>query len=341
MAGLAKKKYKGKIRRYIVENQTVNGKQRREYVVSLGYVGISEARMALAKYHYEKKGRRTKKRTFAETLVEFFDIYRVRVNAGMVKIFNWYIQNPKNIPDDFSKKTISEITTIDIQRLQNAFKARGCSGRTINIFSSQLRKVFIHAVDSGYIQEMPKIPRWQEGSPKWPTLRISDEQLDTIFSNQDADTLFTLSFLSQTGLRRGEFFNLTPELVNLEDGRIFIYSENKKKIARTNPIPNELVAELKSKWPEIVARGKICPYKTIESLSWALRKIKKKTGIRVNPKSLRKTFSSKLAENNISRLAHQRIMGHRDYRITDMAYNEVEQRHLKEELSKVKSIKPK
>lgn len=337
MPVLVWKKYKGKRKAYIGENKTKNGERNFNYLLPLGVISAAQARHELAKYNYEHRDRdRLHRRTFADSLEEFQMLYKARVKPSMYKLFCSYLFN---ISQEFREKLINGVAPIDIQALQTKMKQRGVSGRTINIFSTQLKKVFVYAKEAGYLRDLPTFQRFPESIPTRKTLRLSNAQLLTLRKNADSDEKFALIFLNNTGLRCFEFVNLKIEHIDLEKRYVHVESDNPLKSGRIVPMTRKLRRVLKVTWPKIIARGKICPWETRAGVYLSLKKLGKRClGFPGTPKQLRKTFGSRLAESGISRIAHMRIMGHSNYKTTDKYYIDIDQSYLSSELEKVKKL---
>jgi integrase len=128
------------------------------------------------------------------------------------------------------KRLIADVTTEDLRRLQAKFKARvhpkqkerrQWTNATINRHFAFLRHIFMLAVTDGKLQRNPV-----SGVKSLPEVKrtrfFSQEELDALRTHLADMHWKVVALAVETGLRRGEQFQLRWDQVDLENGVLTI-----------------------------------------------------------------------------------------------------------------------
>ncbi len=319
---------------YIIENRTevdseTNKKKKvRVTLESLGIlnkeVSKSQAKIALSRY-MDRKQPLTSDMTL-KLLVEEFKVYYKNqigktIKEGTYGVFIYDSNRFKSI----EHLKIRELKFTDIENLKESLTY--LSNRSINMTLVELRKVLKYAKKRNYISEIPTIENLKENSKE--IIRLNKDQLHELINTSEGDIKFYIYVMSFTGMRPNEFLNLKWEDVDLDRGFITIKSDNKLKSGRKIAIHQNLLEILKDR---DVLSIKVCPYISRHSARSAVSNAGKKIGLKISPYSLRKTFASLMAENEVSPFKLAKMMGHSNIGTTYKYYVEFEEEKLKEEL---------
>ena len=331
---------------YIVENSTVDGKQMRERLESLGQVSKSEAKQQYIEYMYKlKNGGRIVPKQWCYVYAEFKEYYKAKSKDSMYELCVWYLDKFTGFERTFMAGIDEPAISKRLMHLkEHGTGKKGWSGRTLNIMSDQIKKVFRFAVDSRYMREseLPRMPRFSDAITK-KTPRISLDEIKRLLLNANNDQRFTLLFYINTGIRAFEFTRLLPEHINFVDRYVRIESDSKLKTARLIPMTTDLYDLLLEFWKDILERERVSPWATTSGCYIALRRLTKKEKessggdtINITLKGLRKTFGSLMAQNRMPAPVLQRVMGHSKFETTQKHYIEYDNSFLLEEMEKYK-----
>ena len=139
-----------------------------------------------------------------------------------------YVANRRKIPEEFSKKHINTITTLDVQKLVNDWASR-LSPKTVHNYAGFVMSV-LKSVDVDIKQ--PQLPQKVKKDTYIPT-----ENDVRIVREHFIGTKFEVAFfLACLGVRRSELCALTPEDLDgnvLTINKAKVQDENKKWVIKT------------------------------------------------------------------------------------------------------------
>jgi site-specific recombinase XerD len=208
---------------------------------------------------------------------------------------------------------------------------------TINTF-------FNKAVVWGYIQNNPankiKLPK----SPTKAPIYITENELIEILSGESNQELRDIYFvLFHTGMRLGEIINLMWNNISLTDRVMRITNTDKfttkGKRERAIPMNEKLFKVMSNRLPKIIDINDSNYVFTMNGrkfngdyISKSFKKVVKNLNHldqRIHLHSLRHSFASHLAKNSVSLYVIKELLGHRDYRTTQI-YSHLQYDSLKE-----------
>lgn len=208
-----------------------------------------------------------------------------------------------------------------------------------------LKSAFNTAIRWGYTENNPflfKLPKAHKNIPVY----VSLDQLNQIINHTNKQAfkdIYLFAFF--TGLRLGEIINLKVNCVNLDMKTITVRNQSgfvtKGKAERVIPIAESLEILLRSyisKKDENEYLFQKYPGMKFESdnVSKTFKKAVKSANLdsRIHFHSLRHSFGSALAQNNISPIIIQKLLGHQDIK-TSMIYTHVTSNNLVEAVASI------
>ena len=271
------------------------------------------------------------------------------------RTWNNYLPHYLEINRRHGKKTMDEVTAVDVINHLTAAKAQGYSATVVNSIRSVYRMIFDHAIANDLAKYNPvtsvKLPKGlKRGKRTAPT----DEQIRTIFNNTDKPFgLFALLLLC-TGLRRSEALALTWDDVDFSKKEISITKSLDYDVGaspsikspktdagiRTVPIVDTLYnllqeakasAESNLLFPAQGSNrsGKGGGYMTLRGYEGAWQRYCESTGLIENGKpsitahNLRHGTATLMFELGVDELTAQRILGHSRVEITREIYTQL------------------
>ena len=269
---------------------------------------------------------------------------------------------------DFAKKKIDDIKSDEIQDYLNSLTH--LSNSSIEKSHQQLNQTFRLALEKGYILQNPMIgvlrPKSKKENKVVRALEVDEQQnLVDYLSNRSAkDIKYKNCMLFELfmGLRVGEALALTTHDIDLhnkllnvhrtltmdETGNPIMGSTTKTYAGkRVLPIPNFLIPnfieqmnianEREDNEDKLLFMGETNKYAHRESVNQHLKRIMKDLcGITdVSTHTLRHTFGTRCIESGMAPVVVQRLMGHKDIRITLNTYTSVLNKFKESEIDKV------
>lgn len=139
-----------------------------------------------------------------------------------------YVANRRKMPEEFSKKHINEITTLDVQKLVNDWAAR-LSPKTVHNYAGFVMSVLKSAdIDI----KAPQLPQKIKKEPYIPT----ESDVKIVRKHFEGTKYEVAFFLSCLGVRRSELCALTPEDLDgnvLTINKAKVQDENKNWVIKT------------------------------------------------------------------------------------------------------------
>ena len=224
-------------------------------------------------------------------------------------------------------RLLSKVSKEDIRRYRLWLEKKKISLQTVSHILSDCRCFFLWCEDAGYIDRSPVprrlLPRIQEKPPD----RLLEEEIKLVSALPYPYGL-TARFGLVSGLRWAEMCR--AQVKDVRNG-VLVVSQTKSGKVRRVPLPADFLAELRGRV------GKIVPYSTTSSGSFA-RDVKTKTGMaRFHPHQLRHTFACTWLERGGSLAALQQILGHASI-VTTQRYARLTDEVVKREALRVHSV---
>lgn len=210
------------------------------------------------------------------------------------------------------------------------------SPATVNRELANLKNMYTKAIEWGYVKSNPvkKVKFLKE--PPGRLRYLKAEEVDALLK-ACADHLRPIVITAlNTGMRRGELFNLKWTDVDLKNRKITVVN-TKNNESRVIPINQTLYKELieisdESKGEYVFPDRKGHPFKDIKkSFSTALKRAKIED-FRFH--DLRHTFGSHLVMQGVDLRTVQQVMGHKDIKMT-MRYSHLSPEYVQEAMERL------
>ncbi|WP_022846759.1 tyrosine-type recombinase/integrase [Desulfurobacterium sp. TC5-1] len=276
-----------------------------------------------ALYYQRKAGIIRKSITLSDFLNEYIEWVSESRSQGTYKkiltITKQFLEFCGNIPIDALDVKLFDRYIIHLRKKKLSFQ-------TINGHIRHLKAAFNKAVNWNYIDKNPiasyKLLKIQEKLPRF----MMPEQIHKVASIIDNKILREIFyFLVYTGMRRGELVSLTWKQIDLKNGIIILdKTKNKKvRIIPIHPFLKRILLEKLEEDPD--PRERVFPVKA-DFVTKGLKRYFRKAGIpefRVH--DLRHTFASLLAMEGVSLKIVKELLGHSDYKTTEIYAHIAEQ----------------
>lgn len=260
---------------------------------------------------------------------------------GYTNVFNLFL---KIMPEVQSKEELTEhFVNLFFLRIRTRIRiigknreVSGVKNSTIKTQWAKLNVFFKWLKNKQYIEDNPferiKKPKVDYEDPK----ALKTEEVNKIYSSLTLNYTNSLSFnrdrmiislLLFCGLRRGELISLKIQDIDIDKKIITIRGETSKSgKTRYIPINPTLLLNIKDylkersrieyKTSNLIISTKTYDPLTMEGLRHFVKAIIKKSGVRFHLHQFRHTFAKKMAENDVSMFKIQKLMGHKDIRMT-------------------------
>lgn len=216
------------------------------------------------------------------------------------------------------EKTIKELTIYDLLELRKSLESKNLSPQTIFHCLSLLRRILNRVVDYDHSVQVPK---FKNVMPKFDNRRLrylSKPELDGLLNilKQKSNAWFEISlFAVNTGLRRGEIFNLGSENINNNDRHICVLDSktHKNRVVPLNGTAFKIISDKKNNKIFTFSAPKIFEKAVKES---GLNDGVKDSRHKVVFHTLRHTFASWLVQDGVKLEVVSRLLGHSSINIT-------------------------
>ena len=290
----------------------------------LNYIRLGEEPPALA---------RKKKKTVI-TLDEIGDKYFKIREAHIVVDVRYILKNyPKRLREKFGKKDIDDITSDKIFDFQIELKKGGWAPSTINYTINFLARLFNFAIEEELYHKPNPVKHKKIKNLKVNNEReryLTSQEIKMLYANLNDDTLKLFTELAlATGGRLETILQIQVKDINLVDKMITL-KDLKNHSNYKGFIPDHLLGYLKEYLPHLSVNDFIIGGKSIKFADRTMRRKMKNIfdplfneGLdskdaknRVVIHSLRHTFASHLAINGTPIFTIQKLMNHRDIKMT-------------------------
>lgn len=273
----------------------------------------------------------TEKILFSAFAFDWFNTY-VKNNNKLSEVNNKRSHLDSSIIPYFGKKYIDEITSYDIEKYKTYLSVvKGMSPKTVNNRLCIISKCLKTAVEWGTLEHIPRIKLLKVPPQRFDYLTVEESELLLRTARGQWRDMILLGL--RTGLRFGEIVGLKWENIDFTKNVLQVMqtvvrnveSSPKSNKIRTIPLTKDVIEMLKGRTDDnryIFHKDDGTSLQGYYSLR-RLHEICKEAGLRnVGWHTLRHTFASRLAENNISILAVKELLGHSDIKTT-MRYSHI------------------
>ncbi len=323
----------------------------RRYTIRLGNITKSEARPIVAKIKAKiisgEWDEENRKDPFMTELIEAYRKWYESHSRARRRSKEVHLYRLDLLKEFFGNLRASEVTWFTVENYKSRRLEKGAGKTTINKELKLLKSVFNKARELElYDGEVPKIEVFREEGEE--RLRyISPEEARRLIEACPEWFRPVVIFALNTGLRAGEIFSLTWDSVDFENRVIRIESESTKtKDVYTVPM-NDVVYNLLKRVKEMQERegirhgyvftnSKGLPYK-YEDRTYRRVFVNacRRAGIKdFRFHDLRHTFASWVAMNSRDIYAVQKLLNHKDLRMTKR-YAHLTQQYLKEVVNSI------
>lgn len=311
---------------WFVRYRDLEGKQREKKAGATKALALELERKILAERDLKKRFGYTtlKEITFSEWADQYLDICRVRIGQNTYEVRKYII---KKMKESFGNKLLSKLTENDFYEYLKTTKG-GLQGRTVGGYTSLFLRLLKEANKHNYnIADITLNVKKQNNA----IVRYLTKEEAECLINNSGDLRLLIIMALNTGMRRGEMFNLTWDNVDLKARLIHILiSKNGER--RSVPINTTLLNELNKEEDKTgkVIKLKLC----ITGMKYRWKCLLKKCNIKnFRFHDLRHTFASWLAIKGISLYTIKELLGHKTIEMTqryahlspDVRFNAVEQ----------------
>jgi integrase len=215
------------------------------------------------------------------------------------------------------------------------------SGSTVNRYRSAMSSVYSFAISVGKMMTNPvsRVKRYRENASRLNWLRPEQEKAirEAIDTNRH-EAEFTL--VLNTGMRRGENWDLVWSDVDLEHGNLTVHGKTGRRHIPANASAKEALLQLQkvSGGDEFVSPDRNAAKKVTRDWRTWFEEAVEKAGIsNFRFHDLRHTFASRLIMEGVDIRTVQELMGHKDIKTT-MKYSHLAEAHKKAAVEKMNPV---
>lgn len=215
------------------------------------------------------------------------------------------------------------------------------SGSTVNRYRSAMSSVYTFAISVGKMTTNPvsRVKRYRENPSRLNWLRPEQEKtLRAAIDTNRHEAEFTL--LLNTGMRRGENWNLVWRDVDLVHGNIMVHGKTGRRHIPTNAAAKEALLLLQkiSGNDEFVSPDRNAGKDVTRDFRHWFEGAVEKAGIEnFHLHDCRHTFASRLIMEGVDIRTVQELMGHKDIKTT-MKYSHLAEAHKKAAVEKMNPV---
>lgn len=258
-----------------------------------------------------RKQKKVKFEEFAKTFLELHS----KPNKKSWKSDYYNLQNLTPI---FAGRYLYSITQKDIEEYKAKRKESGVSAATVNRDLATLKTMFNKAVQWETLEENPakNVRFFKENNTR---LRyLEKEEIKKLIESSSKRLRPILILALNTGMRRGEVFNLKWHDIDFQKGLIYLYNtkNNDKRVIPLNNVARKALISV-SKHPDspyVFCNKEGRPYHDVRKSFFAA--LEKCGIIDFHFHDLRHTFASQLVMSGVDLNTVRELMGHRDIKMT-------------------------
>jgi len=244
---------KSKRVRYWLQYRLPGGKQRKEYVGSLGLDGFSieDARTAASKRKTQKKENRLLdvKKDSKMTFTELSEWYLEQELVKNLKSYDIVQINLAEFNKEFGRLVINQIKPSMLKNYQIKLEKQGLAPGTVDHRIGKVKTMINLAFDDDLVsadvyKTFKKIKKKVKRSKNSPDIRdriLTPDEFQALMEHAHGYLKAVIATAYYAGMRKGEILNLTWDKVDLAARVIRLEAEDTKdNEKRTIPITNEL-----------------------------------------------------------------------------------------------------
>lgn len=258
--------------------------------------------------------------------------------------------------DYFKGERIRALTAKDIDSYLRHMVRQERAGKTIRNHLDAIRHVYEYAAEHYSIPNVAATVKAPRGKASKVREALTDAEQEIVLQSADAPFGLFAILLLYTGLRRGELFGLRWSDFDFESGFITV-SRSITYAANSTPILKEpktaagvrrvlilapVVRLIKPLYDAAKNKDEyVLTGEKPRGQSWYRRRWDKyleATGLNVTQHQFRHTYATILYEAGVDELAAQTLMGHKDISTTHKIYTHLRDKHMTENLDKLKSF---
>ena len=211
-----------------------------------------------------------------------------------------------------SKTYLDEITPYHIEKFKKHKLEQGTKSSTINKYITILKTMYKKAIEWGNVETNPfsTVKKLREEEP--PIRYLEKEEIARLLDACDGILRPIVITALNTGMRKGEIFNLKWSDVDLKNNFIYLY-KTKNNERRVIPV-NQLLRRTLIMHRERSTSEKVFPMKSIQRYFARALKCAKITNCRFH--DLRHTFISHLALEGVPIHTVKELAGHKSIEMT-------------------------
>lgn len=221
---------------------------------------------------------------------------------------------------------LSEITTLDIQKIVDGFVKEGLSPNTILYYLKKLKLIFNSAKYQYQIINTIPTQNVKVSKPKTPNKKaLTEEEVESILDCFKDTKYFLLLFIAaKTGMRVGEILGLKWSDIDNKNYVIFVERQweknakgeydfcplKSKSSYRSIPISKATCNELLRHKNVVAFNNRILDYQNKASLIAIVNDSLKRHGFNISLHELRHTYATKLIANGMDFKTAANLLGH-------------------------------
>ncbi|WP_320041216.1 site-specific integrase [uncultured Desulfobacter sp.] len=216
------------------------------------------------------------------------------------------------------EKIINELNIVDLLKLRKSLESKKLSPQTVFHCLSLLRRILNRIVDYDHSVQIPKfrnvMPQFDNRRVRYLSRPEFDLLLNILKKKSKAWVDISL-FAVNTGLRRGEIFNLGFENINKSDRKICILDSktHKNRVIPLNGTAFKIISDNKNRKTFTLSAPKIFEQAVKESgLNDGIKDSRQKVVFH----TLRHTFASWLVQGGIKLEVVSKLLGHSSLNMT-------------------------
>ena len=286
----------------------------------------AERELALIVSEMEMKPglRRIKKITFGKMCDEYFDTF-IKVNHRDSRTERYILNQLEKF---FRSDTwLQSITTRQVERFKAA-RIKDVTPATVNRNLARLKHLFNTAIKWGYLYENPARPVKLLRENNRRLRYLTKDEIDRLIAASKSHLKPIVTVAVNTGMRRGEIFDLQWNHVDLKN-RIIEVGDPKNGDPRFIPINETLMAALQQ-LPRRIDTPFVFPGKDggrLTDIKKAFSGARERAGLDdIRLHDLRHTFASHLVMAGVDLMTVKELLGHKSTKMTER-YSHLSPKH--------------
>ena len=343
--GLDLKKAKEKV--YWIEYYTKDRKRKRERVGpwrKLAIEALAKRRVEVAENKFLDKREEPPKIRFKDFAKEYAKWVETNNKSPHRKL-----RMLKGLIPYFGDKYLHEITTWFIEKYRHERRTENHKSpdkpikpATLNREIALLKHMFTKAIEWGFLKENPAKPVKLLKENNRRLRFLSEDEIDRLLTNCSGYLRDIVLLALNTGMRKGEIFNLKWQDIDLDLKMIHV-ADSKNYEARDIPM-NDIVYETLKALRDKSGGGQEYVFvnpktgRPYDDLKRSFKTALKRAGIEdFTFHDLRHTFASHLVMNGVDLMTVKELLGHKDIKMT-MRYSHLSPDHKRVAVKRIETV---